>query len=74
MRAAAPHVGTHCASTLLAARISLCCHCDSGAIVFTALLNAFFLDGPFTLPIFAGGVIVIVSVCNYNDPGDTEPS
>ena len=43
-----------------------------GAIVFTTILNAAFLDGPFTLPIVAGAVVVMVSVCNYNDRGDPE--
>ncbi|EOD28205.1 hypothetical protein EMIHUDRAFT_456989 [Emiliania huxleyi CCMP1516] len=42
------------------------------AIVFTTILNAAFLDGPFTLPIVAGAVVVMVSVCNYNDRGDPE--
>jgi len=46
----------------------------TGAIVFTTILNAAFLDGPFTLPIMAGAVIVMVSVCNYNDKGDPESS
>jgi UDP-sugar transporter A1/2/3 len=44
----------------------------TGAIVFTTILNAAFLYGPFTLPIMAGAVIVMVSVCNYNDKGDAE--
>jgi len=42
----------------------------TGAIVLTTVLNASFLQGPFTLPIAIGALIVIVSVCNYNDNGD----
>jgi len=42
----------------------------TGSIVFTTTLNAAFLSGPFTLPIWAGGLIVVVSVFNYNDTGD----
>ena len=42
----------------------------TGAIVLTTILNASFLDGPMTLPIIAGGLVVVISVCNYNDAGD----
>ena len=42
----------------------------TGAIVLTTILNAGFLHGPFTLPIAAGALIVVVSVFNYNDNGD----
>merc|ERR1712196_494338 len=42
----------------------------TGSIVLTTVLNAAFLSGPFTLPIWAGGLIVVVSVFNYNDNGD----
>ena len=42
----------------------------TGSIVLTTVLNAAFLSGPFTLPIWAGGLVVVVSVFNYNDNGD----
>ena len=42
----------------------------TGSIVLTTVLNAAFLSGPFTLPIWAGGLVVVVSVFNYNDTGD----
>ena len=45
----------------------------TGSIVLTTVLNAAFLQGPFTLPIWAGGLIVVVSVFNYNDNGDPAP-
>ena len=40
------------------------------AIVLTTILNAAFLNGPFTLPIWTGALIVVVAVFNYNDQGD----
>ena len=40
------------------------------AIVLTTSVNAAFLDGPFTLPIVTGSLVVIVAVFNYNDNGD----
>ena len=44
----------------------------TGSIVLTTVLNAAFLSGPFTLPIWTGALIVVISVFNYNDnpPGD----
>jgi len=42
----------------------------TGAIVLTTILNAAFLNGPFTLPIWTGALIVVVAVFNYNDQGD----
>ena len=36
----------------------------TGSIVLTTVLNAAFLQGPFTLPIWAGGLVVVVSVFN----------
>jgi len=42
----------------------------TGAIVLTTVLNAAFLHGPFTVPIATGALVVVVSVCNYNDNGD----
>ena len=42
----------------------------TGSIVLTTTANAAFLEGPFTLPVWAGGLVVIVSVFNYNDQGD----
>ena len=36
----------------------------TGSIVLTTVLNAAFLSGPFTLPIWAGGLVVVVSVFN----------
>jgi len=44
----------------------------TGSIVLTTVLNAAFLGGPFTLPIWTGALIVVVSVFNYNDQGDPE--
>jgi UDP-sugar transporter A1/2/3 len=44
----------------------------TGSIVLTTVLNAAFLSGPFTLPIWAGALIVVVSVFNYNDQGDPQ--
>lgn len=41
----------------------------TGAVVLTTILNAAFLDGPFSLPIITGGLIVLISVFNYNDHG-----
>lgn len=46
----------------------------TGAIVLTTILNAAFLNGPLTLPIWTGALIVVVSVFNYNDSGDPEVS
>uniref|UniRef100_A0A7S2JMY7 UDP-galactose transporter n=1 Tax=Haptolina brevifila TaxID=156173 RepID=A0A7S2JMY7_9EUKA len=46
----------------------------TGAIVLTTILNAAFLNGPFTLPIWTGALIVVISVFNYNDRGDPEAS
>lgn len=46
----------------------------TGAIVLTTILNAAFLNGPLTLPIWAGALVVVVSVFNYNDQGDREAS
>ena len=45
----------------------------TGSIVLTTVLNAAFLSGPFTLPIWAGALVVVVSVFNYNDNGDPSP-
>lgn len=42
----------------------------TGAIVLTTALNAVFLDGPYSLPIASGALVVVVSVFNYNDNGD----
>jgi hypothetical protein len=42
----------------------------TGSIVLTTVLNGAFMGGPFTLPIWSGGLIVVVSVFNYNDSGD----
>ena len=42
----------------------------TGAIVLTTILNVAFLDGPLSLPIFSGALVVVVSVFNYNDEGD----
>uniref|UniRef100_A0A7S0IMW4 EamA domain-containing protein n=1 Tax=Calcidiscus leptoporus TaxID=127549 RepID=A0A7S0IMW4_9EUKA len=42
----------------------------TGAIVLTTALNAGFLDGPMSLTIISGGLVVLISVCNYNDQGD----
>ena len=39
--------------------------------MLTTSLNAAFLDGPFTLPIWAGALVVVISVFNYNDSGAT---
>lgn len=56
--------------------VALCIkHADSimktiattGAIVLTTVLNAAFMNGPYSLPIVAGGLVVVVSVFNYND-------
>ena len=44
----------------------------TGAIVFTTILNAFFLDGPWNLTIISGALMVMIAVCNYNDQGDRE--
>ena len=44
----------------------------TGSIVLTTILNAAFLGGPFNLPILTGGLVVIVSVFNYNDKGDPQ--
>jgi len=44
----------------------------TGSIVLTTVLNAAFLNGPFTLAIWSGALIVVVSVFNYNDRGDPE--
>ena len=44
----------------------------TGSIVLTTILNASFLGGPFNLPILTGGLVVIVSVFNYNDKGDPQ--
>ena len=44
----------------------------TGSIVLTTVLNAAFLSGPFTLPIWAGGLVVVVSVFNYNDNGEVD--
>ena len=44
----------------------------TGAIVFTTVLNAAFLDGPWNMAVGAGATIVMLSVCNYNDRGDPE--
>jgi len=44
----------------------------TGSIVLTTALNASFLGGPFTLPIWTGALIVVVSVFNYNDRGDAD--
>jgi|EP00900_Chrysochromulina_parva_P028145 solute carrier family 35 (UDP-sugar transporter), member A1/2/3 len=44
----------------------------TGSIVLTTVLNAAFLQGPFTLPILTGTIVVVVSVFNYSDPGDHE--
>jgi len=41
----------------------------TGAIVLTTVLNAAFMNGPCTLPIISGALIVVVSVFNYNDDG-----
>jgi UDP-sugar transporter A1/2/3 len=46
----------------------------TGSIVLTTILNASFLGGPFNLPILTGGLVVIVSVFNYNDKGDPQES
>ena len=43
----------------------------TGAIVLTTALNAVFLDGPYSLPIASGALVVVVSVFNYNDNGDS---
>ena len=45
----------------------------TGSIVLTTVLNAAFMQGPFTLPIWAGALIVVISVFNYNDNGDPDP-
>ena len=37
------------------------------AQVLTTVTNAVFLDGPFTLPIAVGALIVVISVFNYNE-------
>ena len=42
----------------------------TGAIVLTTALNAVFLNGPYSLPIASGALVVVVSVFNYNDTGD----
>ena len=42
----------------------------TGSIVLTTVLNAAFLHGPFTLPIWAGALIVVIAVFSYNDNGD----
>jgi len=42
----------------------------TGAIVLTTILNFFFLNGPISLPIFSGALVVVVSVFNYNDEGN----
>jgi len=42
----------------------------TGSIVLTTVLNAAFLSGPFTMAIWAGALVVVVSVFNYNDNGD----
>lgn len=44
----------------------------TGSIVLTTVLNAAFLSGPFTLPIWTGALVVVASVFNYNDKGDPE--
>jgi UDP-sugar transporter A1/2/3 len=44
----------------------------TGSIVLTTVLNAAFLQGPFTLPILTGTIVVVISVFNYSDPGDHE--
>ena len=52
------------------ARISSRTRRDLGAIsaqVLTTVTNAVFLDGPFTLPIAVGALIVVISVFNYNE-------
>ncbi len=41
----------------------------TGAIVLTTVLNATFMQGPCTLPIITGALVVVVSVFNYNDEG-----
>merc|ERR1719265_1425113 len=41
----------------------------TGAIVLSTLLNASFLDGPFSLSIIVGTLIVVVSVVSYSDNG-----
>ena len=43
----------------------------TGAIVLTTVLNASFMNGPCTLPIVCGALIVVVSVFNYNDAGNS---
>jgi len=43
----------------------------TGSIVLTTLLNAGCLDGPFTLSIVVGTLIVITSVFNFGDSGDS---
>lgn len=43
----------------------------TGAIVLTTILNAGFLNGPMSLPIITGGLVVVISVCNYGDNGDS---
>jgi len=44
----------------------------TGSIVLTTVLNAAFLSGPSTLPIWTGALVVVISVFNYNDTGDKE--
>ncbi|KAL1522077.1 hypothetical protein AB1Y20_021720 [Prymnesium parvum] len=39
----------------------------TGAIVLTTVLNAAFMNGPRSLPIVTGALVVVVSVFNYND-------
>ena len=39
--------------------------------VVSTVLNAAFMNGPCTLPIVSGALVVVVSVFNYNDNGDS---
>ena len=59
--------------------VALCLkHADSvtktiattGAIVLTTLVNAAFLDGPMSLAVATGALLVVLSVFSFNDNGE----
>ena len=42
----------------------------TGAIVLTTLVNAAFLDGPMSLAVATGALLVVLSVFSFNDNGE----